>query len=183
MIDSSNIIGGNGTRNERDFYPTPAEVTKVLLDNIDWPKSVIILEPACGDGAMAKVLTSYFDEVKSSDIETGDDFLTVDLSSRKFKCDGIITNPPFSLAEAFIIKSLDNCSYVAMLTKSTFWHAKSRTKIFEKYPPAKILALNWRPQFGGEKHSKSSPTMDFIWTIWEPQDNNNTIFRVVGKGS
>lgn len=126
---------------------------------------------------MAAELAKHFAIVRSSDIVTGTDFLTIP----PIPCDAIITNPPFLLAPQFISRALGQTPYVAMLLKSTFWHAASRTELFRRNPPAAVLALNWRPQFGGEKHAGSSPTMDFIWTVWEP-GNSGTRYEILSKG-
>src|ERR1700728_4159009 len=62
-----------------EFYPTPPEAVRALLsvENFDGP----IWEPACGEGAIAKVLAASGHEVVSTDRysygfgETGVDFL------------------------------------------------------------------------------------------------------------
>lgn len=52
----SKINGGNTAykRSDKDFYPTPPEVTKALIDFLSLPKGTVIWEPACGEGNMAK---------------------------------------------------------------------------------------------------------------------------------
>jgi hypothetical protein len=82
------------------------------------------------------------------------------------KFDWIITNPPFSLAEQFILKAYSCWQPFAMLLKSQYWHAASRVKLFEGTEPTFVLPLTWRPDFtmGG----KGSPLMDVLWTVWIP---------------
>jgi hypothetical protein len=129
------IIGANGERRERDFYPTPPECTIALLDFMreqclikpgDW-----IWEPACGDGAISNVATQKGFNVISTDILTGTDFLTAPTPP----CDWIITNPPFSLATEFVRRASKSGKPFAMLLKSQFWHAGSRLKLFYSNPP------------------------------------------------
>ena len=59
-MKASTIIGGKSPKNSRnaaDFYATPRECTNALLDNFDWLfRGGRIWEPACGDGAISKVL-------------------------------------------------------------------------------------------------------------------------------
>ena len=166
-LKSSTIIGGVGAtkRRELDFYPTPAECTHALMKYLSLAPCKI-WEPACGTGEMSEVLKSYGHEVISTDLrhtgygEGGIDYIT----SEKRECEAIITNPPFNIAEKFILRAVDEASVVAMLLKSQYWHAKRRLDLFKLYTPAAILPLTWRPDFtrGGE----GSPTMDMIWTVW-----------------
>ena len=56
----------NDDREKDDFYPTPIEATQALLDREKFTGNV--LEPACGDGAMSKVLINNGYQVISSDL-------------------------------------------------------------------------------------------------------------------
>lgn len=168
---ASAIVGAQQTweRKPADFYPTPPDVTVALLDFLALPPGQSIWEPACGDGAMAKVLGERH-KVLATDLREdsgygagGMDFLAADISESAH--DWIITNPPFKLAADFIEKSLKVTGNVAMLLKSQYWHAKSRIALFEKHPPAYVLPLTWRPSFL-EKERGNSPLMDVIWVVW-----------------
>jgi hypothetical protein len=164
-MQSAKIIGGNPAkgRKENDFYPTPPEVTIALINflqinNILAPNSSI-WEPACGNNAMVNVLEQYGYNVHATDIITGDDYLTTQ-PNQTF--DAIITNPPFNLADAFITKAVEETDVVAMVLKGSYWHAKKRYDIFSTFPPAWVLPLTWRPDFGGG----GCPTMEVIWSVW-----------------
>lgn len=152
-----------------DFYPTPPEVTIALLDYFKFKPNCRILEPACGDGAMSKVLESYNQRVTSSDLRisgygsSGVDFLK-SYDGERFNA--VITNPPFSVAEEFIKKSLTLAPFVAMVLKSQYWHAKRRQDLFKEFPPAYVMPLSWRPDFLGS----GSSLMDVIWTVWVKGD-------------
>lgn len=161
-------------RNSTDFYPTPPDVTIALLDFLEseghlYPESAI-WEPACGTGAMADVMIQRGYEVVCSDINPREyehavpeqiDFLKAYPSNLNW----IITNPPFSKADEFILHALQCDRPFAFLLKSQFWHAKKRRELFLKHPPAYVLPLTWRPDFlGGEKSGK--PTMECLWTVW-----------------
>ena len=174
VLLGNTIIGFGKNRKENDFYPTPKEVTYAFINNVCWPKNLRIWEPACGQNHMVNVLSTYFDSVIGTDIQTGNDFL----ASPALDVDACVTNPPFSLSVEFIEKAI-KYPYAAMLLKSTYWHSAKRTKLFYKRKPSKILCLNWRPQFD-ERAVYSSPTMDFIWTVWEPS-NSVTEFIVCNK--
>lgn len=161
-LSSQSIIGAGNNRKPFDYYPTPANVTNALLDTLLWDRSLRVWEPACGQNHMVDVLKTYFNSVDGTDIQGGDDYL----GSIERDVDAIITNPPFSLAADFIAKSL-KYPYVAMLLKTQYWHSKRRISLFRSRPPSKIIALTWRPQFDPSA-GHTSPTMDFIWTVWEP---------------
>lgn len=77
----------------------------------------------------------------------------------------IVTNPPFAHAEAFIRKSHAlGASFIAMLVKSTFFHARKRYPLFREHPPGCVHPLLWRPDFLNLK----GPTMEVSWMVWQP---------------
>ena len=137
-------LTGGGRKEDRralDFYPTPPEVTIALMEFLKL-KPCRIWECASGNGAMSEVLKYYGHDVIETDINTGTDYLEA-----KYDADAIITNPPFNLSAKFIEKALSEADIVAMVLKSQYWHAKSRTELFNKHKPSYILTLTWRPDF------------------------------------
>ena len=181
---SSVIIGGKSPKNNRnaaDFYATPPECTIALLNCFEWLfRGRRIWEPACGDGAISKVLEERNFRVVSTDLhdrgygDSGMNFLNADCY-----CGAIITNPPFNLAADFIEKAAAKGVPFAMLTKATFWHAKKRQKLFNKTKPIAVIALTWRPAMSPERGK--SATMDFIWTVWGSTPNHTTEYILQGK--
>jgi hypothetical protein len=186
-VDHIAIIGGGPIENRRalDFYPTPIDVTCSLMEFLranepEFKKIKTIHEPACGTGDMAKIFKVFGYEVTASDINEdtgygtgGIDFLNEVATQRE----AIITNPPFNLAEKFILKSLQEAPVVGMLLKSQYWHAKSRYNLYINNPPAYILPLTWRPDFSA---TGGSPTMDVSWTIWI-KGNTSCKYIPIGK--
>lgn len=153
-----------GKRAKDDFYSTPSECTAALLPHIkDFPN--MIWEPACGEGAISKVLLAGGYSVFSSDIRNYgyphtslSDFLSLSRAGPP----AVVTNPPYKYAEAFICQAFAlGCTHIAMLLKSNFWHAR-RDGLFERHPPSEILSLMWRPDFTGA----GSPFLDVAWNIW-----------------
>ena len=132
----------NDDREKDDFYPTPSEATQALLDRQKFTGN--ILEPACGDGAMSKVLISNGYEVISSDLfdrgygKTGVNFLET-----TEKVDNVITNPPFKLATEFTVHSLKLARHkVVMLSKITYLEGIRRKKlIFDQKKLQTVLIL------------------------------------------
>lgn len=186
---ASAIVGAmqKWERKPADFYPTPPDVTYSLLDHIVemLPLGSLVLEPACGDGAMAKALEDCGYDVYGCDLredsgygDGGVDYLETDFSDLGY--DAVITNPPFNIADKFIRHSMKQAPVVAMLLKSQYWHAAKRRKLFEDHPPAKVLPLTWRPSFL-EKERGSSPLMDVIWVVWNRNHGGPTEYYPIRR--
>lgn len=71
---------------------------------------------------MVEAIKSMGYSVIGSDIQLGEDFLTIPFK----ECDWIITNPPFSLSEGFIKRCRYHNRPFALLLKSQYWHAKKK---------------------------------------------------------
>lgn len=167
-LPAATIGGGSSpvhARNEADFYPTPPECTVALCKRFSGLLPQVIWEPACGDGAISRVLEAFGFSVHSTDLhdrgygEAGVDFLAAPDVYRS-----VITNPPFALAEQFIRKARQANKPFAMLLKATYWHAASRHALFKETGPAVVCPMLWRPNFAPERGS--APTMDVCWTVW-----------------
>ena len=162
-MDNVKIVGGHGKRRELDFYPTPPECTAALVAFLRdrWLLTAhdTVWEPACGDGAMVRALRSEGLTVTASDIQSGFDFL-----DPGFELDGrwIITNPPFSLAEAFIRRASELGRPFAFLLKSQYWHSAKRLPLYREHTPSYVLPLTWRPDFTGQ----GSSLLDMVWSVW-----------------
>jgi len=181
---AATIIGGassTNSRNAADFYATPGDCTVALLKNFQHLfEGSRIWEPACGDGAISKVLEDHRLDVISTDLhdrgygEWGMNFLTAECN-----CGSIITNPPFNLAADFIKHAVTKEVPFAMLLKSTYWHAASRYDLFEQTKPMAIIAMTWRPAMSPERGKAA--TMDFIWTVWDRKPSNKTEYILQRK--
>lgn len=155
-------------RQDADWYPTPKDVTCALFDRVKFDGT--IYEPCCGDGSLAVVAEEdYGYDVIGTDLHHrgygvghGEAFDV--LKAERLLGPNVVTNPPFNIAGEIIehMWSLGP-ERMAMLLKSTFWHAENRRAIFDRTPPSRIIALTWRPDFLGLKR----PTMEVIWCVWE----------------
>lgn len=178
---ASRISGGNSATGRRagDFYPTPPEVTVALLNYLNMPHHSIVWECACGTGDMARVIKEAGYETISSDIANtgygipGADFLTYEPG----EFDWIITNPPFSIAEKFILRAWDSGKPFAFLLKAQFWNAARRIPLFEDCPPSHVLPLTWRPDFTGA----GGALMDMTWVVWRYGTGERTNFNILKK--
>jgi hypothetical protein len=107
-----------------DFYATPACAVEALL-RVYQPVPDV-WEPACGDGAIVKVLRALGHPVIASDLHdwgcddstAGVDFLAVERAPHGCAC--IVTNPPYQLAQKFVEHALRLVPDVAMLLRLAF---------------------------------------------------------------
>lgn len=154
---------GRGTKRQaHDFYATPTWCTEAIAQQIHWHNGIVdVLEPCIGDGAIANVLLEkYVDHVEWAEISRGRDFLTYEFG-RKF--DFIITNPPFSLAQEFVEKSLTLANCVIMLLRLNFLASAKRKEFWEKNAPTAVYVLTKRPSFTGDGKSDATDYAFFVW--------------------
>lgn len=169
---------GNGKpareREQDDFYPTPAEAVDALLraEDVQIPRH--IWEPACGDGAICKVLAGRNFQIDATDLfDRGYGCAGINFLTTKYRLsNAIITNPPFKLAGPFIEHAMNalEISYMALLLKSTFYHAAARLPLFKRFPPAVIYPLTWRLDF----MDLGAPTMECAWFVWDSARAGNS---------
>lgn len=179
MNKSLSIVGSsreNGNREKNDFYPTPGYVVEELLKREKFIG--ITLEPACGDGAISKVLINAKMPVFSSDlIDRGYgcgrvDFLENDgLFKQHDVYNNIITNPPFSLAQEFIEQSKKIATdKIAMFLKTVFLESEGRKKMFQDndFPLKKVYQFSKRVSLykDGVK-MKNSGMIAYAWFVWD----------------
>jgi hypothetical protein len=176
----SMMAGGNPAekRQDRDWYPTPTDVPQALLTVEKFEGT--IFECACGDGVMAKVFEAAGHKVIASDIEPQGYGMKVDFFTVNKKLHGVnvITNPPFDLSVKFIEHALSlEPESLALVLKSTYWNAKTRSELFYRTKPTVVYPLTWRPDFLG----KGRPTMDVCWTVWRRGNTADTIFKPLAR--
>lgn len=147
-----------------DFYETPYSLTRILMEEEKFKGS--ILEPACGDLAIVKVLEDAGRFVFYGDIKTGVNFL-----SAKFYKHNIITNPPYSLADEFVLKAKEICrDKFAFLLRMNYMNAQKRTKLKLFDNLKKIITFNRMPDLSHpiRKDGKFKTGMQtYGWYIWQ----------------
>lgn len=160
-----------------DDFPTPPWATRALIEHVLGGKAKVstksCLEPACGAGHMVKVLKEYFGRVEYADAyEYGfgpvRDFLATD--HKRGSVDWIITNPPFRLAEEFLIHALSIAkSGVAILARTVFLESVGRyNKIFRDVPPSVFAQFSERvPMLRGRLDAKATTATGYAWFIWD----------------
>ena len=158
-----------------DDFPTQPWATRALCEWLCLSMELQALEawePAANRGHMVAPLREYFRSVHASDIHDYGlpsceivDFLWP--SDRRGSW--IITNPPFRLAEQFILTSLDRASSgVAVIVRTSFLESVGRYKnIFSVSPPTDILQFTERvPMVKGRLTATGSTATSYCWLVW-----------------
>ena len=195
-LTGTSLVGGKKSRErvEHDYYAT-AEISTISLLNNHKIKKGLILEPACGQGHIIKVLKEHIDnDIIASDIIEREkicdfsfikkDFLNAYYLDKKPRT--IITNPPFSHAQEFIERAIDlvgRRGEVIMFAKIQLLESMSRKKMFEKYPPKYVYVFSERqPSLPNgnplnENGKKWANTMCYAWFVWKKGFTGEPIIR------
>lgn len=154
-----------------DFYSTPRSVVEQLLavEHFDGA----IWEPACGDGAISRVLQDCGHEVVSTDLvdrgygQHGIDFLM----EYKPLARNVLTNPPFKLGTEFANHALGLVEgKVAMLLKIGFLEGPTREALHHNL--TRVWVIRRRVTFlkGGKEFSRSNGKggiHTYAWFVWD----------------
>jgi hypothetical protein len=122
---------------------------------------------------MARPLKDYFRSVDSADafdygFGARRDFLTYPYETNAV--DWVITNPPFRLAEDFVLRALRVARKgVAILARTVFLESVGRYEaIFRATPPTKFAQFVERvPMVKGRLDAKATTATGYAWLVWE----------------
>ena len=167
----------------RDDFPTPPWATRAVIEHVIGPENVrdlTCLEPACGRGHMARPLSEYFSDVRSADaypygFADVRDFLTFPYEARSH--DWVITNPPFRLAEEFLVRAMMVArGGVAILARTVFLESIGRyERVFQSNPPSVFAQFSERvPMVKGRVDPKASTATGYAWFIWNMDSSEHT---------
>lgn len=167
-----------------DLYETPPAATEALLRHEPLP--INIWEPACGRGAIAKVLHRNGKRVWSSDLvdhgyvdaRARVDFLLE--KSAPFEDGAIVTNPPYKLAGEFVSHGLTLLPKVVMLLRLAFLESERRRPILDSGHLARVYVFRNRlPMMHREGWSgpRSTNSIAFAWFVWERDHAGPTELR------
>lgn len=148
----------------RESYPTPKSVVVTLLSRLSIRPADNFLEPCRGTDAIWDHINLPDSQKHWAEIEQGRDYLNTEFPN---KMDIIITNPPFSLTEEFIEKSLSELNEdgtMAYLQRVNFLGSKKRVPFWKKVGfPDKSPIIIPRPRFVGG----NSDSCEYAWFIWD----------------
>jgi hypothetical protein len=159
-------------------FPTPCWATRALmayvLNNIN-SQELIAWEPSCNRGYMVKPLREFFAHVVATDLhDYGQnlklDFLTVSKAEIPHPVHWIVSNPPYHIAQDFIMKALEISDMgVAMLVRTNFLEGQKRfNQLFRYLPPTVIAQFVERvPMVKGRYDPKASTATSYAWLVWD----------------
>ena len=175
---------------ESELYPTPPELAKAFIDLVDWKRLIndnlalgeptTFIEPCRGTG-------SIYDQIPLeykcyAEIKEGLDYLSPEHVPENHLFSATITNPPFSLTEDFIKKSLRMASpwgFVAYLQKVNFLGSKKRNDFWREVKlPDKLIIATPRPSFA----KSGSDSCEYAWFCWDPNGYINDGPITANKG-
>lgn len=180
-------------RPEDDFYETPSKATYTLFSHLRVPEDVSLWEPACGGGAISRVMEKLpsHNPVYSSDLNhngygtTGLDFLHCDWRpEEKF---WIVTNPPYKYAAEFVRKAIElGAERIIMFLRFNFLESATRREdILENQHLMRVFLIKERvtmypARYTGKIGSSSYPHAWFMWdkNFMAPIKNEVVVRRV-----
>ena len=193
-LSGGQLAGGNSTteKADNDFYATnPQTVIEFLNQAFDEFEDVkTIWENACGEGHLSDVLKDYFDcnfidtdLIDRNYCEQTVDFLNSDFNPN---ADLIITNPPFSLVNDFIMKGLEKTNrYLVYLCKIQMLETVGRKEILES-SPLKYIYVHSKRQATWKDGKELDPqgkkwatTMCLAWFVWDKEYKGEPIVRFI----
>lgn len=175
-----------------DFFPTPPWATRALCE---WLRQDLhpladetAWEPACGQGHMARSLREYFRAVITTDVHdygygAVEDFL---FSGTKRRCDWLITNPPFRLAQQFVLKAQSVAELgIAMLVRTVFLESGQRwQEMYRHNPPSDVLIFCERvPMLKGRLDPRASSATSYAWFVWRKNAEAGTRLHWIPPGT
>ena len=165
-------------RSRSDFYPTPHGMAQAALDLLPEDFSPrFIFDPGHGTGVWGQavrkkwgeeVFLSGIDIMEFSapdiyDVTLTGDYLSINCGDYNL----IVGNPPFSLAEEFIrksVKSLLDGGYVMFLLRLSFLESQKRgLGLYKEFMPWQVITSSRRPSFTGNGRTDSDGYGIFIW--------------------
>ena len=161
-------------RVKNDFYETPSWCVEAILPHL--PKYQTVLDPCAGQGAILRAFERHALRLRAIEINpelervSTINWLCADALSESTLWqlpDLVLMNPPFSKAEAFVRRALDevrgNNGTVCALLRLGFLASKKRADFLRVNPPD-VYVLSKRPSFNGE----GTDSCDYGWFTWGP---------------
>lgn len=159
-------------REKDNFYPTPPEGTRALLEVEKFYGP--IWEPACGAGDMSRELIAAGYDVISTDlVDRGYGENRVDsLMEFRSRAPNIVTNPPFTMAHKFAAHALALAERkVCMLARIQFLEGRRRKDWWKSTPLKTVWVFSWRlpiakSEVRPEAERKGS-VATYAWYVWD----------------
>lgn len=157
-----------GKRGAFDELYTPEIAVEMLIPYI--PKEYVIWEcTAIKESQIVKVLRKHGFKVITSHINEDENFLNYE---PKEHYDMIITNPPYSLKDAFLQRGFELGKPFMYLLPLTALEGDKRGKLYQKYGNIQLLIPNKRFNFIEEKKGSWFQTSWFCYKMNFQNDLN-----------
>jgi hypothetical protein len=159
-----------------DLYETPSVAVEALLRVLEMPAGKV-WEPACGRGAIARVLRAHGHHVVCTDLVDygadptamyGVDFLNTTAAPPGVTT--IVTNPPFKSANEFIAHAIELCPNVIMLGRLALLESERRSSVLEGRGLRRVFVFRKRlPMMhrDGWQGRRGNSGMAFCWLQWQ----------------
>lgn len=184
--------GRGATRQAYDFYATPLESVFSFLDNYDnITLSDKILEPSAGNGNIIRALRErgYSNRIDAVEIRPEErehlealadgivfgDFIEYEPETLY---DVIIGNPPYSMAQEFVDKSLSLLApggLLIFLLRTAFLESEKRFAWWQDHQLSGLYTLHKRPKFTG----KGTDATSYSWFVWERGGTDRQTIKVI----
>ena len=171
-------------RIQEDNYPTPPALARVgwqvaqryLAGRVNC--AVSVCEPGCGDAQPflrealrdRRTVNAWGCDVREVAAEGGaGDIVRVDWLGDAVgggPWDVIITNPPYTVAEAFVRRAFQRLSasgIVVMLLRISFLAPACRREFWLEHPLSEVVVIRQRPSFTGDGRTDGMEYGFFVW--------------------
>lgn len=169
-----------GKRSDADFYTTPAwAVHRILTALPDLPRTGVWLDPCAGDGAIIKAARALEPDTRWKAVELRDECalaleeipecvtLIGDYLSEDTPIVGhasvVLMNPPYRLAQDFIVKAMKTSKHVVALLRLNFLGSEGRSEFMRQWAPD-VYVLPNRPKF---QAGSGTDSIEYAWFVWD----------------
>lgn len=169
MNAAGNPRGSGYERADADWYVEPVEATLALLAVERFVGAVH--DPACGQGNIVKACKQRGLDAYGSDLhDRGFGATGINFLDHEHEADNIITNPPFSLAEEFLVRALQVARFkVAILCRLAWLEGRRRAALLQRAPLARVWVFANRinvPPGGLDLPAKGS-AVAYAWFVFD----------------
>jgi hypothetical protein len=159
-----------------DAYYTPGWLARIIVRDVlsPWLRGTPrVLEPSAGDGVFVRAVREQCPgatitacdleplALPDADAHVSGSFLTTDAGMH----DIVVGNPPYSLAESFVRRSLEVAPVVCYLLRLGFLASAQRAPLYACHQPAGVWVSSRRPAFTGG----GTDSADYCVVLWAPR--------------
>ena len=134
----------------------------------------VVWEPACGEGALSRVLEEHGHDVISTNlVDRGYGTAGINfLETRELRARAIVTNPPFAIIDDFVAHALSlRPDILAIFAKTKFLEGSSRYGSVHARTPFSVMYqfIERITFFAGDTPTEDQPgrnTEAFAWFVW-----------------